>query len=142
MNRLYRLLAFGYFPKELPPIFSTRDFAKHTYNQSDIERLSGNRWQRSSPYLLQQKPHYRRKLDILCPQAILGQASIISSNYSDISELFRNHPGNCSRPAFNRKTKYNRAVRPYAIGKGYVQRRLELRSRFPIILKIGHKELL
>ncbi|MGA9539121.1 MAG: RNA-directed DNA polymerase [Desulfobacterales bacterium] len=139
MNRLYRLLAFGYFPKELPPIFTTRNFARHTYNHPDIEILSGKHWQRSSPYLLQQKPHYRRKLDILCPQAMLGQAFIISSNYSDISGFFTDHPGNCSRPAFNRKTKFNRAVRPYAIGKGYVQKKLELRSRFPIILKLDIK---
>ena len=55
--------------------------------------------------MLQQKPHYRRKLDILCPNAILGQSYIISSNYSKISESFLNHSGNCSRPAFNRKTK-------------------------------------
>jgi hypothetical protein len=139
MNRLYRLLAFGYFPKDLPPIFSTRTFARHTYNHPDIEKLSGKRWQRPSPYLLQQKPHYRRKLDILCPQAILGQASIISSNYATISKLYTDHPGNCSRPAFNRKAKFNRAVRPYAIGKWYVQKKLELRSRFPIILKLDIK---
>ena len=139
MNRLYRLLAFGYFPKELPPIFSTRTFARHTHSQPDIERLAGNRWQRSSPYLLQQKPHYRRRLDIVCPQAILGQASIISSHYDDIRTFFTNHPGNCSRPAFNRKAKFQRAVRPFAIGRGYTQRKLELRSRFPIILKLDIK---
>jgi hypothetical protein len=89
--------------------------------------------------MLQQKPHYKRRLDIICPQAILGQASIISSHYDYIQDIFTNHPGNCSRPAFNRKAKFSRAVRPYAIGRGYAQRKLELRSRFPIILKLDIK---
>jgi hypothetical protein len=112
MNRLYRLLAFGYFPKELPPIFSTRTFAKYTFNLNDIENYVDTKWQRPAPYLLQQKPHYRRKLDILGPQAYLGLSSHIALNYNDLRRYFTNHPGNCSRPAFNRKTKFQRAIRP------------------------------
>ncbi|MDA3898022.1 MAG: RNA-directed DNA polymerase [Desulfobacteraceae bacterium] len=139
MNRFYRLLAFGYFPKELPPIFKTRSFARHTFNLSSIESYIDNKWQRPSPFLLQQKAHYRRKLDIVSPQAILGQSHIIASNYNDLQALFNFFPGDCSRPAFNRKTKFRRAVRPFAIGKGYSHRKLELRSRFPVILKLDVK---
>ena len=139
MNRLYRLLAYGYFPKELPPIFSTRAFARQTFGINDIERYLGRKWQCPTPYLLQQKTHYRRRLDILCPNAFLRQASLIASNYGQLSEIFSPLAGNCSRPSFNRKTKFHRAVRPFAIGRGYAQKRLELRSRFPLILKLDIK---
>jgi hypothetical protein len=139
MNRLYRLLAYGYFPKELPPIFSTGAFARETYKLSDIDLYAGKRWQRSCPYLLQQKALYRRKLDILCPNAFLKQAGLIAQNYDQLKDKFPPLPGNCSRPAFNRKTKFQRAVRPFAIGRGYTQRKLELRSRFPTILKLDVK---
>lgn len=139
MNRFYRLLSFGYFPKELPPIFKTRSFARHTFNLSSIESYIENRWQRPSPFLLQQKAHYRRKLDIVAPQAILGQSHEIASNYTDLEALFCSFPGDCSRPAFNRKTKFQRAVRPFAMGRGYSYQKLELRSRFPVILKLDVK---
>ena len=139
MNRLYRLLACGYFPKELPPIFSTRAFGREAVRLSNIDHYVGRRWQRSSPYLLQQKAHYRRRLDILCPNAILKQAALIAHNYDELKARFSPLPGNCSRPAFNRKTKFQRAVRPFAIGRGYAQRKLELRSRFPLILKLDVK---
>lgn len=139
MNRLYRLLAYGYFPKELPPIFSTRTFARETVRLTDIDQYASNKWQRSSPYLLQQKAHYRRRLDILCPNAILKQAALIAENYAELKMRFSPLSGNCSRPAFNRKTKFQRAVRPFAIGRGYAQKKLELRSRFPLILKLDIK---
>jgi len=139
MNRFYRLLAYGYFPKELPPIFSTRTFAKHTFDLSDINTYSNRKWQRPCTYLLQQKVHYRRKLDIVGPQSFLKQADLISNNYETVQSLISIHDGNCSRPAFNRKTKFHRAVRPFAIGRGYAQRKLKLRSRFPIILKLDVK---
>jgi len=139
MNRFYRLISFGYFPKELPPIFETRSFARHTFNLSSIDTYIENKWQRPSSFLLQQKVHYRRKLDIIAPQAMLGQSHIIASNYSDIQALYCNFPGDCSRPAFNRKTKFQRAVRPYAMGRGYSYKKLELRSRFPVILKLDIK---
>ena len=140
MNRLYRLLSFGYLPKELPPIFTSRPFAKLTYRHPDLGRVVGNTWQRSTPFLLQQTPHYRRRLDILCPQACLGIARQIADNYGDLQQYFTDLPGNCSRPAFNRETKYQRAVRPYSIGQGYVRRKLQLRSRFPVVLKLDVKD--
>ena len=139
MNRFYRLLSFGYFPKELPPIFKARSFARHTFNLSSIDSYIENKWQRPSPFLLQQKAHYRRKLDIVSPQAILGQSHIIASNYTDLQALFCSFPGDCSRSAFNRKTKFQRAVRPFAMGRGYSHQKLELRSRFPVILKLDIK---
>lgn len=139
MNRLYRLLAFGYFPKELPPIFRTRSFARHSFRLAPIESYVENKWQRPATFLLQQKAHYRRKLDILAPNAILGQASVVADNYATIQSIYCNFPGDCSRPAFNRKTKFQRAVRPFALGRKYSHRKLELRSRFPIVLKLDIK---
>jgi hypothetical protein len=139
MNRFYRLIAFGYFPKELPPIFKTRSFAKNTFNLSSIESYIEKKWQRPSSFLLQQKAHYRRKLDIVAPQAILGQSHLIAKNYTAIQNFFCSFPGYCSRPAFNRKTKFQRAVRPFAMGRGYSHQKLELRSRFPVILKLDIK---
>jgi hypothetical protein len=139
MNRFYRLLAYGYFPKELPPIFSTKTFAKVTFDLSDDKIYGNGKWQTPSPYLLQQKAHYRRKLDLLGPHSFIKQAHLISTNYNEVQSRLAFHDGNCSRPAFNRKTKFNRAVRPFAIGRGYAQRKLKLRSRFPIILKLDVK---
>ncbi len=139
MNRFYRLLAYGYLPKELPPIFSSRAFASATYTVADPGRLAGKKWQRATQYLLQQKPHYKRRLDLLCPHAMLKQAHLIADNYTQLSRAFTHVDGNCSCPAFNRKTKFQRAVRQYAIGIGYTKRRLSLRARFPLILKLDVK---
>jgi len=139
MNRFYRLLAYGYLPKELPPIFSSRDFASATYAEKNPGVLAGKKWQRASQYLLQQKPHYKRRLDVLCPHAMLKQAHLIADNYTQLSKAFTHVDGNCSCPAFNRKTKFQRAVRPYAIGIGYTKRKLTLRARFPLILKLDVK---
>jgi len=139
MDRFYRLLAHGYLPKELPPIFSSVAFAKAIHTEGYSKRLEAKKWQRSCSYLLQQKPHYKRRLDIIAPHAIFKQAHIIASNYKQLSRAFTNINGNCSCPAFNRKTKFRRAVRPYAIGIGYANRKLDLRARFPMILKLDIK---
>jgi hypothetical protein len=139
MNRFYRLLAYGYFPKELPPIFSTKNFARNTHDLIDIETYTNNKWQATCPFLLQQKVYYRRKLDLLAPQSFLKQAYLITKNYDEVKSRIACSEGNCSRPAFNRKTKFNRSVRPFAIGRGYAQRKLKIRSRFPIILKLDVK---
>ncbi len=61
MNGFYRLLAYGYFPKELPPVFTTRRLA--------------------SPNLLQQKQFYRQKLNILCPDAFGNQTLLILNQF-------------------------------------------------------------
>jgi hypothetical protein len=139
MNRFYRLLAYGYLPKELPPVFSSRAFAGADYAERNPIGLAGKTWQRATPYLLQQKPHYKRKLDLLCPHAMLKQSHLIAANYRKLSRSFTHLEGNCSCPAFNRKTKFQRAVRPYAIGIGYTERKLTLRARFPLILKLDVK---
>ena len=76
---------------------------------------------------------------MLCPHAMIKQAHLISENYAQLSKAFTHVDGNCSCPAFNRKTKFQRAVRPYAIGIGYTKRKLTLRSRFPLILKLDVK---
>ena len=69
----------------------------------------------------------------------MGQSHIIASNYSNFRALYCSFPGDCSRPAFNRKTKFQRAVRPFAIGREYSHQKLQLRSRFPVILKLDIK---
>lgn len=139
MDRLYTLLAFGYFPKELPPIFSTQKFAKYISPLADIDSYTEKKWQQSSPYMLQQKSHYRRKLDILCPQAMLRQAHLISSSYEELRLQLSDFPENCSRPVFDETKNPKRAVRPYAIGKTYTERKLALRTRFPLTLKLDIK---
>lgn len=139
MNRLYRILAYGYFPKELPPIFSTRSFASTTFRLNNTDAYVGNTWQRSCPYLLQQKTHYRRKLDILCPNAFYKQADLVTSNYEELRRIFSQSTGNSSRPVFNRQATSLRAVGPCSIGRAYAYQKLELRSRFPIILKLDIK---
>lgn len=141
MNRLYRLLAFGYFPKELPPIFSTKSFARHvnTLNQSQREALITNTWQECSPLYLEKNKFNRRRLDILAPEAMFRQANLLSDNYGEIKDRFEFESGQCSFPAFNRNTSYNRAVRPYAIGKAYLHKKLELRAKYRLILKIDIK---
>lgn len=139
MNRFYRLMAYGYLPKELPPIFTSRHVARTICGETNPHALAGKKWQRPAHYLLQQKPHYKRRLELLCPHAMLKQAHLIAANYAQLSRAFTHVEGNCSCPAFNRKTKFQRAVRPYAIGIGYTERKLTLRARFPLILKLDIK---
>ncbi len=139
IHRLYRLLANGYFPKELPPTFSTKSFAEVISNSSDLASIIGNRWQNSSPYFLRIKPHQRRKLDILCPQSYVRQAALISSNYDEIQTYFSSLQGDCSIPVFSTGGKFNRAVQVDSSNKTYNQKKLNLRSRFPVILKLDIK---
>ena len=140
MNRFYRLLAYGYLPKELPPIFFSGDFAKEiTRCHSDIELISESKWSKPTKYLLQQRVRYKRPTAILHPSAIAKISHNITSEYVKITETINKGNISVSKPRFNRKTKFQRAVSSQYIGSNIKEKKLILRSSFPIILKCDVK---
>lgn len=78
-------------------------------------------------------------MDIIPPQAMLKQSYLIVNNYKQLTKGFNKMDGTCSRPTFKGRTKFQRAVLPAIRGKEYKQKKLELRSRFPYILKLDVK---
>ena len=140
MNRFYRLLAYGYLPKELPPIFFSGYFAKEVkQSYSDLSTIIKSKWSKPSKYLLQQRARYKRPTSIMHPSAIAKIADSISNNYEEITQTIDQGSISVSKPRFNRKTKFQRAVSSQDIGSTIKEKKLLLRSSFPIILKCDVK---
>lgn len=140
MDRLYRLLSFGYIPKELPPVFSSAYFAKEIKSvDSSIEDVTSERWTKPCRYLLQQRKRYRRPLSIINPNAMVHISNTIANNFNKIREHTDKSQISVSRPRFKRKTKFYRAVASEFIGSQVKERKLNLRAAFPIILKCDVK---
>lgn len=140
MDRFYRLLAFGYLPKELPPIFHSSVFAKEIKrNYSSIDSFCSNNRSNPCRYLLQQRNRYRRSLSILNPNAMIKIAKEIASNIVIINNLIEESQLSVSKPRFRRKTKFYRAVSSEKIGNQVKEKKLFLRATYPLILKCDIK---
>ena len=89
--RLRRLLERGYFPSELPPPFTTADFASHSlqfaanWSGRDIRRF----WSRAETYTVPRYGHSRRSLSIVNPVNQLHVADLIASNWAEIRQRLR-----------------------------------------------------
>ena len=140
MNKLYHFLAYGYLPKELPPIFFSTKFAeKIKESHSDLSTIIKSKWSKPSKYLLQQRVRYKRPTSILNPSAFIRIADIISQNYTEISDSMDKSLLSVSKPNFKRKTKFHRAVSSEFIGTRVKEKKLLLRASYPIILKCDVK---
>jgi hypothetical protein len=140
LDRMYRLLAFGYLPKELPPVFYSGSFAKEIKrNFSNIDSFTNNKWSVPCRFLLRQRKIYRRSLAIPNPNVIIQISNKISLKYEEISKHLEKSKLSVSKPRFRRKTKFFRAVSSHLIGNQIKEKKLSLRAVYPVILKCDVK---
>lgn len=89
--RLNRLLGCGYFPNELPPPFTTADFAK--YSCELAQKWDGEKirkfFTRPEGYSVPRYGHARRTLSIVNPVNQLHVSDLISSNWWDVRKRLK-----------------------------------------------------
>lgn len=84
--RLHRLIGRGYFPSELPPPFTTSDYASHAvalagkWDAKAIRKF----WTRPETYSVPRYGHARRILSLVNPVNQLHVSDLISSNWLQI----------------------------------------------------------
>ena len=85
-SRLKRLIANGYFPSELPPTFTSKDFGAHAielaalWTPVQIKRF----WTKPEHYSIPKYGDARRILSIVNPINQLLVSRLISENWNDI----------------------------------------------------------
>lgn len=106
MNIL-KILRFGYFPKELPPAFSTESFAQNiqTIISQWNPQIRGGFPQipesRVTDYSYVKKGHIRRKLSIVNPMAQLCLSKYIVDNWQQINNHCNKSQLSASKPVVN-----------------------------------------
>lgn len=92
-ERLKALLSTGYFPRELPPMFTTADFAKYRKAIGD-EWKKKNSYPKTSPerFNIPKANYWLRELSIVNPIAQYHVAKLIADNWCTIKK----HLTSCS----------------------------------------------
>lgn len=78
---LYKALCTSYFPKELPPIFSTEKFGKLIEKQIKTEKLQGSEENEGTGYYITKNNNSQRRLSIPHPLAYSNVCKIIYENW-------------------------------------------------------------
>lgn len=84
--RLWRLLAAGYFPSELPPPFQTEEYAKFASEFSskwDHKKIN-NFWTKPEHYSSPRYGHARRKLALVNPINQLAVSTLLANNWFSV----------------------------------------------------------
>ena len=90
--RLRRLIGRGFFPSELPPPFTTADFAKHAVEFAgkwDGEKIRSKFLSRPESYSVPRYGHARRMLSLVNPINQLHVSDLISKNWAAIRKRLR-----------------------------------------------------
>lgn len=128
--RLWRLLAAGYFPSELPPPFQTDEFA------ASANHLSA-KWNHSEIYKFLTKPehyssprygHARRKLSIVNPINQLSVAALLADNWFIVTQRLKRPSVTEFKPKIVLKGK-GRAITGVDFDE-VAKRKVELLSKF------------
>jgi Reverse transcriptase (RNA-dependent DNA polymerase) len=101
--RLRRLLGVGYFPAELPPPFTTRDFGSEAPDLASIWDGSKIRkfWTAPEHYSIPRLGHVRRKLSIVNPVNQLHVSHLVAENWDQISDRLKRSRITEFRPYIN-----------------------------------------
>lgn len=89
--RLHRLIGHGYFPSELPPPFTSAEYAKHAvdfagkWDGKEIRKF----WTRPESYGVARYGHARRMLSIVNPINQLHVSDLISRNWVPIRTVLK-----------------------------------------------------
>lgn len=115
MVTLFNLLAKGYFPKELPPAFSSSKLADMLVN--DVGGIQGlvrshKTWTQLCAHSLARPGIIRRLLGVPNPLSFFNLAETIVNNHTDIERLINLSPYTQSRPVS--LPKNSRALVPLA----------------------------
>lgn len=90
--RLRRLIGRGYFPSELPPPFTSADFAAHAVEFAgkwDGVKIGAKFWTRPESYSVPRYGHARRMLSIVNPVNQLHVSDLISKNWVAIRKRLK-----------------------------------------------------
>src|ERR1700682_4465640 len=96
MATLSSLLSGGYFPRELPPPFTTASYARYAKKHGSSWDASG--WTRCVAHNLARPGGLRRPLKIPNPVSYFALAEIISGNWALINQHTWAHRLSASRP--------------------------------------------
>jgi hypothetical protein len=105
----------GYFPENLPPVFTSADlghFAETHLPMNDYLTRSQSRT-RAAPYNGSKRGHQRRVFSIPNPIAAADTALFLHQNWLAIVEHFRKSPFSASRPAIDAEGSRAIAITPH-----------------------------
>lgn len=135
MTTSFDLLSRGYFPKELPPPFSTLDFASRVLGSVEPVPASMRSPRRTRLWVhnLVRPGGHRRPLGIPNPIVQFCICELIGDNWTRIEKLLSSSPFTLSTPVGSR----DRALAP---GRGRIlamRARLRARARFIVLADIA-----
>lgn len=129
--RLNRLLDFGFYPAELPPIFQTRNFSSAAARMKPrADYVGSTTFFNGSTFR-----GVLRSFGIVNPVNFLNLSELIAREWPAISRTFRLSASSGARPKFLKKAEKGRAIQSSSLA---LQRRSKahLASAFPIILNL------
>jgi hypothetical protein len=134
MITLETLLAKGYFPRELPPPFTTETYAAVLKDGTKISQDLLDKCPQSRPaiYNLARAGTLRRKLSILNPISYYRLAKFIEQKWSDLEPLAKRSPLSLTHPVLNHP---QRAIERQTPLSDYPQRRAAARCAARYILQ-------
>jgi hypothetical protein len=137
MLTLQSLLTNGYFPKELPPVFTTTPFAVYVLNNPPgVLPASPNRRShqtRPSTHYLARPDGHRRRLQVPTPFAYHALCDLIVRNWGDIVQHCDASSYSLSKPIVDPNA--NRALRPEADGSDLALHRARVRATSRFVLR-------
>jgi len=103
--RLEDILEKGYFPKELPPPFTTKQFSDHFKTMSNFKGMVGNsKTSIYSQFSIPKLSYFRTKVALINPYNFLVLAEIIKDNWAEIDTIFNGSSLTTSLPTINTYT--------------------------------------
>ena len=129
MPSLDDLLAEGYFPKELPPAFSTETFASLVVSslQSLPASFRNSHWVRPASFSLAKTSGLRRRLTVANPIRFFILAELINTHWTSIQTHLASSPLSLSKPGSD--PKGTRALVPTTQLQDLISHRAHSRSR-------------
>jgi hypothetical protein len=123
------LRAKGYFPKELPPCFTTAGYSEHLEKKRTVlpdPLKSAKKWSRPTPYQLVRTSAVRRTLSIVSPINFAVQSQRLADAWPEFQKVWASSPISVSAPILNSRT--GRSLVPTTRRHRVVDKRVEIRA--------------
>ncbi len=99
------ILEKGYFPKELPPPFTTKVFSDYFKAMSNFKGMQGNKKTSIySQFSIPKLNYFRTKVALVNPYNFLVLAEVIKDNWTNIDRIFNGSSLTTSLPTINAHT--------------------------------------
>jgi hypothetical protein len=141
MVAIKKLLTKGYFPKELPPQFSTASFAAlvtDTSQRLPSELTNSRKVAKTCAHSLSRTGLSRRRLSIPNPVPHLSLCTQISNNWQDIRQRIWKSPFSITKPV--NRGAYDRALAPQTDLGSVIEDRAHARRRAGYVLRADISE--